>query len=262
MNMLTLLVLAALTPVQYQLPTEQSAQYDVRVVFEGFIPVLGGQEGEVQVDFGVAARGLKPDAEGLPRAESEMNAFRVTFNGAPLPFSLANAASFFPKTTISMTPHGRLVKTDAPDVSLPVRLPGLDVRRFPDITYLPIEFPEAGVEVGKSWTFKKSFGDGDVQYEVTPTSVGDETIEMDIRLRQRYEVLEDAGLTVVTERADAVARVTTDLAGEGKASFDRKRGLMRHVEVKAKADSQVVDLARDRKSQRTLTTRLRIQLRG
>ena len=39
-------------------------------------------------------------------------------------------------------------ESDAPNVKLPVRLPGLDVKRFPDITYVPIQFPDRELKTG------------------------------------------------------------------------------------------------------------------
>jgi hypothetical protein len=129
--LLSLLALATITPVAYRFPLDRPLQYDVQVVFEGYIPLLGGQEGKVEVNLGVKVQGLAPDSDAKPRAASELNAFKILFNGADLTaIGLDSAKAYFPKTTVSLTPEGRVLKTDAPDVEIPVRLPGLDVKRF------------------------------------------------------------------------------------------------------------------------------------
>src|SRR5688500_14619030 len=140
MFMLILLVLVATTPIAYGLGPGIKANYDVNVTFDGFIPLFGGQQAKVEVNMAVDVRGLAEDDQKRPRASSEITEFAVLFNGSKLPLTVQSVQEFFPKTTVSLSPQGKILKTDAPDVSLPVRLPGLDAKRFPDITYLPIEF--------------------------------------------------------------------------------------------------------------------------
>lgn len=258
-NMLPVLYVLA-TTLQYQFNAATHLDYDVQVVFDGFIPILGGQDGVVDLKMVVAVDGLKPDAEGHARASSEIKEFKLVFNEAVLPLSVENVTGFFPKTTVSLTPEGKVVKTDAPDVQLPVRLPGLHVKRFPDITYVPIVFPTEPVEVGKSWTFTKAFGDSDVNYTVTPSAIDGSTVQLRIQLHQKYTVLEDESTNVVEEK-DAVNRVTTVVSGDGEGVFDIKRGAMRSIEIRALASGVVEDLKSHAKTDRKLKTTLRTMLK-
>ena len=141
-----------LAPAAYKFDAGALHTYKVNVQFEGYLPVLGGNEGIVDVKMGVKVEGLKPEGEAL-RAASELTAFELNFNEVPLPLTLENAVEYFPRTTIQATPLCKILKSDAPNIALPVRLPGLDVKRFPDITYMPLELPAGGLEAGNSWTF-------------------------------------------------------------------------------------------------------------
>ena len=257
--MLSLTLLAV--PIIYGLGPSAKASYDVQVDFKGYIPILGGQQGEVGVVMKVAVEGLVPDAQGNPRAASEIVDFSLEYNGQKLPMSVENVREFFPRTTISLTPQGKVLKTDAPDAKLPFRLPALDQKRFPDITYLPIEFPSEGIEVGRAFSFKKRFGDSDAGYTVTPISISDALVELEIRMTQDYAVFEDSGGNVLSNEKDAVKRVSTKLEGSGKVVFDRSRGLVRDMDVKATALSKVVSLETKKESERKLDTRLVVKLK-
>lgn len=248
------------TTLQYQFNAATHLDYDVQVVFDGFIPILGGQEGLVDLNMAVSVDGLSADPEGRMRASSEIKDFKLVFNGALLPLSVENVTGFFPKTTVSLTQDGKVVKTDAPDVQLPVRLPGLHVKRFPDITYVPIVFPAEGVAIGKSWTFTKAFGDSDVNYTVTPSAIDGSTVHLKIQLEQKYSVLEDESTNVVEEK-DAVNRVTTEVKGDGEGVFDLARGAMRSIEIRAVATGVVEDLKSRAKTDRKLKTTLKTMLK-
>ena len=165
-KMLSLIASAALIPVAYTLPPAKPATYSVQVSFDGYMPVLGGQEGTAQADLEFSVQGLAPDSQGNPQASTELQGLKFAFNGANLPLDIEKAKAYFPKTTLSITPQGKVLKTDAPNVSLPIRLPGLDIKRIPDLTFLPVEFPLNGIEAGGVWSFKKLFGDSEVDYEL------------------------------------------------------------------------------------------------
>ncbi len=258
--MLTFLAAAVMTPVAYSFPTEKPALYDVEVTFDGFIPVFGGQNGIVNVNLGVSALGLKPDADGHSQTATELKAIKVLFNGAALPLNVENAKTYFPKTTISMTPQGRILKTDAPNITLPVRLPGLDVKRMPDIAFMPVEFPEDGVDPGKGWSYKKSFGDSDVTFHLTATSVTAEKIEMNVELSQSYDTLEDSALAIPADAKDAAAKVHTEMIGTGKAVFDRMVGLIKMSSIDAEAKSTSTDIKSGKVAVRVLKTHLTTHL--
>lgn len=252
--------LLVLAPIAYGFAPEMKLTYDVKVGFEGFIPVLGGQEGKVDVLMGVAVDGLSPEG-AHQRAASEIKKFKLSFNGAELPLTVDSIKDFFPRTTIQFTPGGRITKTDAPDLKLPVRLPGLDAKRFPDITYLPIEFPEGDVRAGSEWEFKKSFGDSDVVYKCTAAKVTDEAVEVEMTMNQTYTVFENEAKEVVVDRKDAVNSVATTMTGSGRAVFDRKRGLVKVFSANGNSVSTVTDLKTKAESRRTLKMALDVALK-
>jgi hypothetical protein len=252
------LALALLTPVAYNFPVGTTVPYDVQVRFDGFLPLFGGQEGKVDVQMTVEATGQVPDTDKNPQVTSELKTLELLFNGAKFPLGAENARGYFPKTTISMSPTGKILKTDAPDIRMMFRLPGLDVKRFPDITYLPIEFPAEGVEEGKTFEYRKPFGDSDVTYRVTPSSITPERITLKITVAQDYKTLEDVRLQIVDEEKGAEFSVSTHLAGDGTAVFDRNRGLVSEVEIKAEAVSEATNLKTGKLSQRRLATYLNV----
>ena len=259
-KMLASILAVVLTPAAYSFPIDKPALYEVNMKFDGFIPILGGQNGVVDVDLGVSALGLKNDADGHPQVATELRAIKVKFNGASMPLDINNAKTYFPKTTVSLTPQGRILKSDAPSMALPIRLPGLDIRRMPDVTFLPVEFPADGVEVGKEWSYKKSFGDSDVTFNLKATSVNDDKVEMDVKMAQSYDTLEDSALAIPSNPKDAVAKVHTDMTGEGKAVFDRKLGLIRSAVIDADAKSKSVNIESKASTDRELKSHLSINL--
>ncbi|MFY9234991.1 MAG: hypothetical protein WAO58_11100 [Fimbriimonadaceae bacterium] len=257
-----MIALLALIPISYSITPAADVRYDVTVAFDGYLPLLGGREAKVDVQMLVDVKGLDPDDKGMPRASSEIADFSLSIDGSKFPgIGVDSVREYFPKTTISFSPQGKILKSDAPDIQLPFRLPGLDVKRFPDITYLPVEFPEAGIEEGKAFDFKKKFGDSDVAYTVTPTSIKDAVIEMDVKLLQSYEVFEDSGGNVIRAEADAVRVVRTRLTGSGKITFDRQRGLVSMVDIQAASESKVLEIRTKAQSDRKLKTMLKVKLK-
>jgi hypothetical protein len=261
MGMLALAVALLSTPVSYGLGPGVKASYDVDVAFKGYLPIFGGQEGTVQVSMKVDVAGLSEDADKNLRASSEIESFELKFNGSKMPLGVEAVQNFFPKTTISLNPLGKVIKTDAPDVSLPVRLPGLDVKRFPEISYLPLEFPADGIEPGRVFAFKRKFGDSEIAYTVTPRSVSAEVATLDVAIAQEYTVLEDSGGNVVADERDAVRRVATTLTGSGNVAFDMKRRLAKSVEMKNVALSKVHELSGGKESERRLETQFMVRLK-
>jgi hypothetical protein len=259
--MLTLIAAMSVVKLTFSFPVDVKRTYEVKTVFDGYIPILNGPEGTVEVSLVVGAKGLKPADDGAAQVLSTLEDFKLVFNGAPFPLSLDNTKDYFPPTTISMTPFGATLKTNAPDVSLPVKLPGLDIKRFPDITYLPLQLPEEGAEVGKSYTFKRAFGDSDINYTVTPTKIGEDTVEMAVALSQKYEVMETDNKALTKDLKEAFTRVVTEVSGKGTAVFDRQLGVFSTVNIAADANSAVTEIESKKVSQRKLHTTLAIKLR-
>jgi len=260
--MLALLAAAVAVKLAYSFPAGVTRTYDVAVVFDGYVPLFGGNQGKVEADLVVSAKGLPPATDGSAQVLSSLEDIHVLLDGSPLNVVTKDSAvAFFPPTTITMTPLGETLKTNAPDNTLPVKLPGLDIKRFPDITYIPLQFPPDGVEVGKAYAFKRRFGDSDMTYTVTPSKVDDKEVDMDVSVTQSYTVLETDGKDVTTERKDAATEVKTDWAGSGTATFDPTLGAFTTVHVDASAHSVVTDLTTKQQSTRDLKTSLSIKLR-
>lgn len=258
--MTALLLGLALAPIQYSFDPGTKLNYDSKITFEGFIPILGGNEGTVVVEMGVLVDGLKPTKEKTVRAANEITQFKVTFNGAVLPLDVTSVQTYFPRTTISLERTGKIVESDAPNILPPVRLPGLDVKRFPDITYVPLQFPEKELAVGDSWTFTRKFSDSEMSYTC---KVGDRKGDaqiIEVSIRQEYEVLENSALEVVKEEKDAERRVKTVLTGNGIVLFDTKRGIIMKSEMVNNAASTAVSLADGKKTERKLKTNFSLSL--
>lgn len=255
-----MVAIVALAALSYALPVNRPLDYRLEVGLDGFIPILGGQEGSASVNLRVRVEGIAPDAAGLAGATSEIVEAVIAFNGAPLPLGVEAVREYFPKTTVRYTPRGEIKSTDAPGVKLPVRLPGLDVKRFPDISYLPVVFPEIMPTPGGSWTFRKAFGDSEVTYVCTLRKDEGGLATIGIKIGQTYEVLENAALEVVSDEKDAAAKVKTVVTGEGEALFDQKLGAFRTSSIVATAVSDVEEIASGKKAQRTLKTTVKFRL--
>jgi hypothetical protein len=257
---LNLLVLAAITPISYNFPVGVKRAYEMQVGFDGYIPLMGGRQAKVQVDMSLDVQGLAPDDKGRPQAVSDLTAVKILFNGTAMPFDLQNVKTYFPKTTVSISPGGRVLKSDAPDILLPARLPGLDAKRFPDITYVPLEFPEGGIELGKEWSFKRTIAGADATYTVKPSKITDQAVDLDVKIDQTSEAFEDANHNPSKE-ADGAFKVTTTLTGKGQATFDRALGVVSLFTGQTTAVSSVVDLKNKKAAERRLLTTVRVQLK-
>ncbi len=259
--MLTLIAASTIAMGLYQFDTSTKLDYDVAVTFNGFLPLLGGNEGKAEVSMGVRVNGLAQEEEML-RASSELTSFEIKFNGAKLPLDIESAKGYFPKTTVSMTPAGKVMKSDAPNISLPVRLPGLDVKRFPDITYLPIELAGNDLKFGSKWEFSRMFGDSPMKYACTVTELKGDIATIAVTVNQEYELLEDEALEIVKEEKNAVSRVKTVLTGSGTVVFDAAKGAVRTVKMQNASTSIVTSLSDGTKTERKLDSTLDVKLKG
>lgn len=250
-----------IAPAAYKFDPGATNTYKVNVQFEGYLPVLGGNEGIVDVKMGVKVEGLSPEGSAL-RAASELTAFELNFNEVPLPLTLENAVEYFPRTTIQATPFGKILKTDAPNVALPVRLPGLDVKRFPDITYMPLELPESGLEAGKSWTFTKQFDGAPMNYQCVVQSVDGDKGVVSVKVNQKFDTLENEAMEIVTDPAKAVRKVQNTMTGTGTVTFDLKVGAVSGFEMVNNSTGQVEMIKTGLKSERKLKTTIKVNRNG
>lgn len=257
--MIALLCASVLVPAAYRFEVGVPTRYAVEVSFSGYVPVLGGTEGKVDVKMDVEVRGVEPDDKGRPRAASEIRDFELRFNEAKMPLGLSNVTDFFPKTTVVIEPTGRVLQSDAPKTNLPVKLPGLEQDRFPEITYVPVELPAQGLEAGKSWTFERRFGATPIRYEARTVSVEGDAARIEVAIVQEYEVLEDASRNVVEKTEDAEARVATRVTGKGVGTFDLSRGSFKDLEVNSTALAKVTNLKAKATSERKLAITHRVR---
>lgn len=243
----------ALLPLTYGFSAKTADSYDVTVKFDGFLPLMGGQEGKVEIGMLLAIAGKQPEKENLV-ATSEIKEFEVSFNGAKLPLDVSNVVEYFPKTTISLNPNGNIVESDAPDKKLPIRLPGLDIRHFADITYVPIEFPAEEPTVGLSWKFSREFAVAPIDYDCSLISESEGIWNVAVKINQTYKNFENASYEVVANSDDAVSEVITNMTGSGTVSFDAKNGRVISVNMVNQANSDVTELKSKKVSQRKLAT--------
>ncbi len=239
--------------------TTEPIRYDVAVEFDGYLPVLGGKNGVAKVQMAVDVVAATPKNNALFGATSEIKDIAISLNNAKLPVTVQAIQPFFPKTTIEFTPQGKITWNNAPDVQLPARLPGLDAKRFADISFMPIEFPTAGIEVNHEFSFNKRFGESDITYTVMPSEITTETINLSISVKQKYSSFEDDGRNLVKEEV-ATHRIDTVVDGHGKAVFLTQKGCLQSIEMIADSVSDVTNIESGEQSRRNLKTILRTVL--
>lgn len=255
--MIAALTLAA-AAMAYGFGPDTTVTYVSNVDFDGMIPVLGGQEGKAEVRMEIRVNGLTLDESGNQRVTSELTDFRMEFNGARMPFTVANVSDFLPKATVLFTPQGEVLENDAPDRDLPVKLPFLHPKRIPDITFLPIQFPRTPVEVGTKWEFERQFGDVPVVYKVEAKQIEGDKATLAVEVSQTYTVLEDESKSVAAKQEDAIAQVKTVVEGTGTIVFDMAKKLVQSTDVQAKSVSTVTDLKDGKSTTRELLIRIRL----
>lgn len=253
-----ILALAVASTFAYTFPTSPTS-YKVEMSFDGYLPIFGGTEAKVDANVGLKVQGDKPDAEGKPQLTTDLTDLKVLFDGEAMPFNVDSVRPYFPKTTISISPQGKVLKTNAPNVNLPVRLPGLDVKRFPETTFLPVEFPEEGIEVGKSFQYKRPFGDSEVIYDVTPTKIEGNTISLALKVSQTYETLEDEAKNLTKIEKDAFLRVKTEVSGTGTATYDSVKGQLMRFELFADSSSVATPIKGGEAEKRKLKTKMTVK---
>jgi|GEM_PF-1134138 len=261
--MLLFMALAFADPVviRFALPPTLSATYQASVSFDGYVPVFGGQQAKVKIELTAGITGAPPDADGNAQVTSEVKEFTLALNDKLLPFSAKSVSGFFPKSTASVALNGHVLKTDAPAKPMPIRLFGLDSQRFPEITYLPVEFPEKGVEEGKSYEYRRRFNGSDVHYVATPTKINDDTVIIAIVLDQAYVSYEDARHNPVSAESGAI-QLDTKVNGDGTVTFDRKLGLVAKAEYHADTKTVATDLQTKTTTDRVVHSILKIERRS
>jgi hypothetical protein len=254
-----MLSLLAATLLRFSFGPSLKASYDVTVNLDGYLPILGGRQGKVKVEMSVGVAGRPLDENGNAQVLAQVDRFKLSLDGSVLPFGSKSIQSFFPPNLVSLLPTGQIVRTDAKALSMPVRLPGLDSRQLPAISFLPICFPPEGVEVGKSYTFVRRFGSSDATYEVTPLSLSDGSCSFSLVIHQSETTYEDSSHNPLPTRDSASFEVLTNVEGKGMVEFDRVRGLVSSTKIDVVSKGSVLELKSGLKSERELGTYLGIR---
>lgn len=259
MPALAILLLA--TQVVYKWAPTVNVDYDMAVKMDGFLPILGGNQGVAEVRLGLSVRGAE-SPDGNLKATSHLTSAVIKFNNEKLPLDLKAVEDYFPKASVTFSPLGEILANDAPDKKPPVRLPGLDVKRLPDISFLAVQFPASGVAPGDTWTFDKTFEGAPVHYTCTAKTVDDEKVEVGVAVKQEMKYDETETLEVAKDPADATGHVTMELTGTGTVDFDPKLGVVRSVAMDSEAVSTVQDIKTGGTKERRLKQTLRVSEKG
>lgn len=246
----------------YSLP-KSPIRYELEVGFEGFIPILKGANGKAQVLMGISVQGL-PAQDGTMRAAHEATRFRVTLNDAQLPFTLANVKPMLPRTEISLEPNGVVKFTTAPDRDLPVTLPGLDIKRFPEVSYLPIVLPQSAA-VGTKWSFERSYSGYPMRYEAVIEKRDGALLEVGVAVSQTIKAkLNEFRIPMSEKQLKAgetpTFEATTSTTGKGVIRFDLQRGIALSSQVNLDSRTAFTGIVNDQAGEDRLKTSLRLTL--
>ncbi|MHB8634959.1 MAG: hypothetical protein ACYC96_00630 [Fimbriimonadaceae bacterium] len=248
-----MLFLGLLLTPSYRFPVATPVTYHAEMRFDGFLPILGIGQGKAEVGatFEVVGKTAKS-------AAVKLTAFEVKFNGEKIPLDLDDAQKYVPGGTFTYAPNGMVSAWDAPTVAAPIRVPGLDLKHLPEVVFLPIAFPAAGIEEGKSFSFSLPLSGGTADYTVTPGAATADTTTFALTFRERYRNFEDDANQVVQEK-DAAASVATTVTGTGSGVFDTNLGRFTEFEMDDVATSKATDVQSKKVTNRTLTRHLQVK---
>jgi hypothetical protein len=259
--MLALVAAIGMIPASYGLQKGAVLLYDLTVRLDGHLPLLGGEKATAEVSLVLKVAGAEPSPTGKPRATTEIIDVKITMNGAALPFGLDSVRAYFPKVTVTLDPLGRVLESDAPDIQLPVQLPGFDLKRLPELTWLPIEFPKDGIEPGSSFGFERKLENGPMSFRVNTKEVSDGLASLAVESSQTYYALESATGELVTIESEAARRTHTSISALGEVKFDLAKGAVRQMTVRADAATHVTPVLGGDSTERRLATLYTLKLR-
>ncbi len=224
-------------------PTE----YAMSIVFDGYLPVLGGMQQKAKVELSLKVTGK--ESGGELSAETSLSGLKLSLLDAttgkfePFELGLQSVKAYFPDSSIRYTKEGKIVSTTAPEFSLPIRLPGLHTQHVPDISFMSVEFPAGGVEAGTPWTFVRKFGDSEVKTTAVYAGKDDRGERFDLDVSQEYSTFEDEFRNAVADRSKAKTKVVTKVSGKGKVWFSGPKGTISRSEMLAAAESRVYTMS-------------------
>ncbi len=259
--LLTFLHLTHLSPTfkgpSYYFTKGSETKFNVKIQFEGFIPLFGGREGKADVAMVVRAVGVEPKQSELQSVDSEIIDLKAIAFGSTLPLNKNNIGMFFPRAIATFESTGEVKLNDAPDINMPVKLPGLDSKRLPEISYVPLIIDRVAAASGKPFEFSRKFNGAVMKYKVVPGLQDEYKEEFAIEVTQASDGFEDAYGNPCVE-ASAKSKVTTVLVGMGSARFNMDKQMFDKVVVETNAASDVTVIKTGKTSKRSLKTTLTI----
>ena len=246
------------TPVSgYDFPVGSDTKFNVTVAFDGYIPLFGGKVGKANVDFVVSAKSVPEKSPALMAVESEIIELKAVAFGATLPLNKNNIGQFFPKATATFDTTGLVKYNSAEAVNMPVKLPGLDSQRLPEISYVPLIVKPETFATGTSYEFDRTFNGAAIHYKVTPTKMENGRQTLSIEVSQDSDGFEDA-YGNPAEEAAAKFKLKTHLTGTGSAIFNAEKSMFDKVVVETNAETDVTNLKSTKETKRNLKTTLTI----
>ena len=246
-------MLGLLVTLTYRFPVSQQVIYQADMKFDGFLPILGVGQGKAEVRGTFAVVGKSDNS-----ASVTLTAFEITFNSEKIPIDLDDARKYVPGGTFTYTPAGSVSAWDAPMVTAPIRVPGLDLKHLPEVLFLPMPFPTVSPEEGETFTFSMPLSGGTSKYVVTRGPGAADAVAFTLNVHQNYGDFEDDANQVVAER-DAALRVDTDVVGTGTGLFNLALGRFTKFTIDDVATSTATDVQTKKISTRKLTRHLEVK---
>ena len=261
--MISLIVLSCLTfdTATYDFPLGTETKFNVHVQFDGFIPLFGGKVGKADVNMVVRAVSIPEKMAELQAVESEITELKAVAFGTTLPLNKNNIGGFFPKATATFPLTGQVKFNGADHIDMPVKLPGLDSQRLPEISYLPLVLDQDALAALKPYSFTRTFNSVPMKYQVTPGAIEDGHEKFEIAIDQETTTFEDAYGNPIPEEG-AKSKVRTVLTGKGTATFNIAKHMFDKVVVETNGDSDVTNMKTGKTSKRMLKTTLTILREG
>ncbi|MDX2064385.1 MAG: hypothetical protein SFX74_01450 [Fimbriimonadaceae bacterium] len=237
------------TLLTYRWAADQVSRYEIRVEFDGYLPIFGGRNATSNVQLELEVKGK--DAQSVTYRVTE---FSMKLDETPMSFNAKNIQGFFPPADVTFAATGEVRETTAPKTKLPFRLPGLDPQRLPEISFAPIVFPSKPVNEGTAWTYEKVLNGAKTEYRVRVESLRDNEAVISGEIAQRTTFGEDASGAVVALEA-ASRTVQSETLGKATAVFSIDEGKLVRAEIAATTQ----DVPSDGTPTRTLKTTIQVK---
>ncbi len=241
----------------YSYPLGSETKFQVKVQFDGYIPLFGGKIGKADVDLTVSAKSVLEKDPRLTAVESQITELKAVAFGVALPLNKNNIGQFFPKATATIDLNGMVKSNSAPAIDMPVKLPGLDSQRLPEISYVPLVLNTEGLLTNKPYEFDREFNHAKMHYTVTPGAIVDAVQSLDIKVTQDSDGFEDS-YGNPSEESIAKSKLVTHLEGTGKAKFNIALGKFDKVVMETNGATTVTNIKSGKTSSRSLKTTLTI----